>query len=368
MNTTSIVPLFQSRRLPPWLGPTQRALLEELLLAYRAHRGSKRHQLKTIEADEATLLNFFTHARGIPGQLQPEDFERWANHLYLERGVAAATQRGYQTVVRVFMDYVLRQPRLRNAVRGQMGAEAVQVATPENCIVHRRERELERGSARRSFTDQEACAFFDRLDLEIALAYRQCSKALRSLQRDKALFATVLELGLRADEALGLNIDSFEPNPEHPAMGAFGMVRVFGKGSKWRRVPALKAALSEVLQWYVDHVRPAYLAGAVAGEKALFLSERGKRLSYSAMHRQFTRMRELGGLPAELVPHCLRHTSVSNDDMGGLSAEANRLRHGHVYTATLQGYMHYPDAYVRAEFGRAIKKNLQQDVPPHDKT
>lgn len=368
MNTTSVVRLYQLKSLPGWLTAEQRVLLEELLKAYRAFRGSKRHKLRTIEADEATLLDFFTHARGIPGQAQPEHFERWANHLYLERKVAASTQRGYQNTVRLFFDYVLGQPRLRNAIRRAMGQEAVQVATPENCIVHRRERELEADSARRSFTDLECAAFFERIDLEIALAYTQCSKALRSLQRDKALFSAVLELGLRASEATGLNIDSFEPNHDHPSMGAFGVARVYGKGSKWRRVPALKPALSRVLQWYVEHVRPSYLAGAVPGEKALFLSERGARLSYSAFYQQFTRIKELAGLPTELVPHCLRHTSVSNDDMGGLSLEANRLRHGHTYGSTLQGYMHHPDTYVREEFGRAIKKNLQDNPPRHDKS
>lgn len=364
-DTNSIAVLYQTKLQPAWPTPEQAPVLTELLQAYQIHRGSKRHKLKTIRGDEATLMDFFKHAGAIPGEVQPDDFERWANHLYLERGVVPSTQRGYQNVVRTFFDYVLRQPRLRNTVRRQLGLEVVQVATPENCIVHARDRELERESARRAFSDAEAKTFLDRIDQEITHAFAQRSKALRSHQRDKALFSTVLEFGLRADEAIGLNLDSFEPNPDHPAMGAFGMVRVFGKGSKWRQVPALHVALSEVLQWYVEHIRPQYQAKSDEDDKALFLSERGTRLSYAGFYRQYTAMRERAGLPKELVPHCLRHTSVSNDDMGGLSIEANRLRHGHTYASTLQGYMHYPDKYVREEFGRAILRNLDSAGAAH---
>jgi site-specific recombinase XerD len=362
---TGIQEILKPGALPPWLSAEQGEVLDGLFKAYRAHRGSVRHKLTTIAGDERVLLNFFSHAQGVVGQVQPHDFERWANHLYLERHVAAATQRGYQTAVRVFFDYVLREPRLRNLVRQQLGSEPEQVATPENSIVHRRERELERGNPRRSFTQDEAMAFLVEIDRSIVLAHNQHSKSLRAYQRDKAMFCVVLEMGLRADECLGLNDNSFEPNPLHPSMGAFGLARVFGKGSKWRQVPALKAEVSAVLQWYTEHIRPQYLAGARSGERALFLSERGTRLTYPSFHREFTRIRENAGLPRELVPHSLRHTSVSSDDIGGLSLEANRQRHGHVYGSTTQGYTHYPDAYVKGEFGRAINRNIQDKAAAH---
>lgn len=359
MNTTRTLKVVQPEKAQDWATPVQQQVMDELFKAYRKHRGSQRHTAKVIQGGEDVLKDFFRHAQAVPGELQPQDFEAWSDHLYLERGVVSGTQRGYQNAVRVFFEYLLRTPPLRTLVLRQLGRHLVQVSNPENSIVHRRERELERDSARRSFTDVEAKAFLDCIDNEIAVAYAQGSKTLHAMRRNKAMFACVLEMGLRADETVNLNINSFERNPHHPVMGAFGMARVYGKGGKWRTVTVLKPILSVVMQWYVDHVRPGYVGPEQAGETAMFLSEQGNRLSYSAFLREFHRIRELAGLPDELVPHCLRHTSVSNDDMGGLSLEGNRIRHGHTFGSTTQGYMHHPDKYVRKVFNQAIQRNLR---------
>lgn len=359
MNTTRTLKVVQSPRTREWATPAQQAVMDALLLAYRRHRGSKRQAAETIQNGEDVLKSFFAFAGAVPGELQPEDFEAWGNHLYLEQGVSAGTQRKYQNTVRSFFTYATQSPALRTYVLQQLGRQLEQVATPENSIVHRRDRELEEHRSRRSFTVVETLAFIDCIEGEIAIAYAQGSKTLLAMQRNKAMFSCTLEMGLRAAEVLGLNQDSFEPNPDHPLMGNFGIGRVFGKGSKWRRVPVLKPVLSQVLQWYVEHVRPQYVGLANVQEKALFLSERGARLSYSAFRREFHRIRELAGLPDELVPHCMRHTSVSQDDMGGLSLEGNRIRHGHVFGSTTQGYMHHPDQYVRKVFNQAIERNLR---------
>ncbi|WP_162571062.1 MULTISPECIES: tyrosine-type recombinase/integrase [unclassified Variovorax] len=334
--------------------------MDELLEAYRVHRGSLRHRERTVTLEEGIIFDFMRHAQCPPGHTQPHHFEQWGDSLFQQRGVSAGTQRRYQSSVRLFYDYVGREPRLRQRVRDVTGQELVQVATPENCIVHVRVRELEADSSRRSFTDDETQALIERMDLEIRLAHQQRSKALKALRRDKVVFCTVLELGLRAAEVLGLNIDSFERNPKHPKMGRFGLVRVYGKGGVWRSVPILNPDLSRLLQWYLDEVRPDFLGNAANGEKALFLSEQGKRLSYSALYRSFVRMRRLAGLSEELVMHCLRHTSVSNNTMLGLSSESVRLRHGHRHQATTQGYTHFPDKFVQKDFSKVIKRNLKE--------
>ncbi len=357
-NTSSRAKQGQADRRLAWLSDVERALLNELLSAYRVFRRSKRDRIETIEGDEGTLKDFLDHAHGLPGQIGPEHFERWGDSLYQERQVVASTQRRYQATVRVFFDYLQREPRHRLRIRQALGCELVQVATPENSIVHRRDRELERHQPRRSFTHHETARLLQQIDLEIRLAHQQCSKALASLQRNKALVCITLELGLRADEVLGLNLDSFEANPRHPQLGGYGLVRVYGKGGVWRQVPVLQPVTSELLQWYLAVVRPRFELKARAGEKALFLSERGTRLAYSTFHRAYTLLRDLAGLPRELVPHCLRHTSVSNNAMDGLSAEGTRIRHGHVFQSTTQGYTHFPDTFVQKDVSRLIRRNL----------
>lgn len=357
-HTKRIGQLPQAKPRLVWLNEAERALLDELFQAYRHFRTARRDKDKTLRGDEHTLRDFMEHAHALPGQLQPHHFESWCDSLFRERAVVASTQRRYQATVRVFFDYLLREPRFRPRIREVLGAELVQVATPDNSMVHRRERELERGQPRRAFRTAETLQLLNQIDLEIRLADQQFSKALVTLQRNKALVCVVLELGLRADEALGLNTDCFEANPDHPELGDFGMVRVFGKGSVWRLVPVLNPVTSEVLQWYLENVRPRLLRKSPFDTKAVFLSERGTRLAYSSFHRAFRLLLDAAGLPRELVIHCLRHTSVSKDGLG-LSAESTRIRHGHVFQATTQGYTHFPDEFVRNDFSRVIRRNTE---------
>jgi site-specific recombinase XerD len=337
----------------------EQALLREQLEGYRAYRDSRRNTAVGSADALAVILDFLRHAGGIPGQVTPSDFERWSAHLFRERGIVASTKRKYQASVRVFFDYLLREPRYRNRIRQALGNDIIQVATPENCIPHRQQRELDKD--RRAFTQDEIEQLFGVIEQQIGFAYHAGSKSLRAHQRDKAALWLIYKLGLRADELLSLNLGSFEPNPDFPEFGANGYARVLGKGHKWRTVTTLDVSVALILEWYVNQVRPLYLDKAAPGEQALFLSERGHRLSYAALYRQYRFYKDLCGLAIELVPHCLRHSSVSHNDTQGLSLEANRLQHGHTYSATTQTYMHHPDQFVSQEFSRIIQKNLRKE-------
>src|ERR671916_1782610 len=80
--------------------------------------------------------------------------------------------------------------------------------------------------------------------------------------RDRAMFEVAYGCGLRAEELVNLDRGSVEFDAEQ--------LRVLGKGSKTRFVPAGEPALRAVAA-YLERGRPA-LAGAT-GEEALFLSK-----------------------------------------------------------------------------------------------
>lgn len=346
--------------LPDWMSAKQEAVYRTLLDLYEARRYAERHTQDTIKGDRNIVLDFLTHAKRLPGEVQPEHFEAWSKHLYLDREVAAGTQRKYQGAVRTMFKFLCATPRCRNLVRSELGCDIVQVVTAENAIPHRRPNESGR-TERRAMTKAEQDVFFQTLDEEIAHASRTGSKSLPALQRDKAMFHSMKCMGLRADECVGLNLPSFTPDSRFPEQGGFAMGRVFGKGSKWRSVPIDDPILPKVLSWYIEFVRPQYALKADEKDaQALFLSEQGYRISYSALYGRFKRILSLAGLPLDLVPHSLRHASVTDGAMEGLSLYANQLKHGHENASTTQTYMSLPDDFIVNEFARHLRKRMKQ--------
>jgi site-specific recombinase XerD len=338
----------------------QRLVYETLLDWYEARRYSQRHSPVSVAADRNIVLDFLTHAKGIPGQVQPEDFEAWSQHLFVDRELAAGSQRKYQSVVRTMFTYLCATPRCRNLVRSEFDCDIVQVVTPDAAIPHRRPNESGR-RGRRPMTKEEQHIFFKTLDVEITYASHARSKSLAPLQRDKAMFHVTLRLGLRADECVGLDITSFASDSRFAQHGEYAMCRVFGKGAKWRTVPIDDPVVPEVLRWYFELVRPQYelKANAIAA-KAFFLSERGRRLSYSAFYNRFKYICYLANLPDDLVPHSLRHSSVTDGAMEGMSLHANQFKHGHEHASTTQTYIGLPDDFITNEFSRVLEKRTKQ--------
>ena len=78
-------------------------------------------------------------------------------------------------------------------------------------------------------------------------------------------------------------------------------------------MPWAAAAVAE----YLEQVRPRY---GLPGHPALWLTERGERISVRQVDERFAAYRDAAGLPGFLTPHCLRHSYVSHpiEDGAGL--------------------------------------------------
>jgi integrase/recombinase XerC len=147
------------------------------------------------------------------------------------------------------------------------------------------------------------------------------------VRRDRALMELIYSSGLRLAETVGLDIDSID---RHDAT-----VRVVGKGSKVRVVPVGREALLALERWL-------QVRGQLASpqEQALFVSQRGQRLSPRSVQQ---RMQEWGvkqGITSRVHPHMLRHSFASHilESSGDLRAVQELL--GHSDIATTQIYTH----------------------------
>jgi integrase/recombinase XerC/integrase/recombinase XerD len=167
--------------------------------------------------------------------------------------------------------------------------------------------------------------------------------------RDRALFELAYACGLRAEELVSLDVESIDFDRE--------TVRVEGKGSKTRLVPVGEHAVG-ALERYLARARPALAADPDgAGDRALFLSKSGRRLSTSDVRRRLSgwARRAVARSPAlaGAHPHALRHSFATHLLDGGADLRAIQELLGHATISTTQVYTRVESARLRSTYSRA---------------
>ena len=167
--------------------------------------------------------------------------------------------------------------------------------------------------------------------------------------RDRALFELAYACGLRAEELVSLDLESIDFDSE--------TVRVEGKGSKTRLVPVGEHALA-ALERYLARGRPTLAADdGRPGDRALFLSKSGRRLSTSDVRRRLSgwARRAVARSPAlvRAHPHALRHSFATHLLDGGADLRAIQELLGHATISTTQVYTRVESARLRSTYSRA---------------
>ena len=181
----------------------------------------------------------------------------------------------------------------------------------------------------------------------VALAQHQTSNAPPELAaRDHAITELLYGCGLRIAEVTGLDVRPGTAAGWVDAEDA--TAHVLGKGGKWRSLPVGRPALAALVAW-LQH-RPAL---AAADEPALFVSQRGTRLSPDQLRRRLQQQAVQAGLPTRVHPHMLRHSYASHllQSSGDLRAVQELLGHASISTTqvyTKLDYQHLAKAYDAA--------------------
>ena len=160
--------------------------------------------------------------------------------------------------------------------------------------------------------------------------------------RDRALLELMYASGLRASEAIGLDVTDIDLDER--------MLRARGKGSKERIVPVGQAALKAV-RAYLERGR----AGLVKNrsETHLFVNFRGGQLTRQGLYKIVRRHALTAGLADRMSPHTLRHTFATHLLAGGCDLRSVQEMLGHADVATTQLYTHLSsdrlkDVYFKA--------------------
>ena len=160
--------------------------------------------------------------------------------------------------------------------------------------------------------------------------------------RDRALLEVAYACGLRADELVNLDVTSVGFDAEE--------LRVEGKDSKTRIVPAGEAALRAVAR-YLERARPALAAGD--GDEALFLSKSGRRLSTSDVRRRLRVWARHAAVQGGISPHTLRHSFATHLLEGGADVRAIQELLGHASISTTQIYTRVEAARLKSAYARS---------------
>ncbi|MFM6966262.1 MAG: site-specific tyrosine recombinase XerD, partial [Rhodoluna sp.] len=145
--------------------------------------------------------------------------------------------------------------------------------------------------------------------------------------RDRAILELLYATGARISEIISLDLDDLvDPT----------LLRVLGKGSKERIVPVGRFAQT-ALEAYLVRTRPL-LAVNGRGTPALFLNQRGGRLSRQSAWQIIHDASVAAKLPGEISPHTLRHSFATHLLEGGADVRVVQELLGHSSVATTQIY------------------------------
>jgi integrase/recombinase XerD len=160
--------------------------------------------------------------------------------------------------------------------------------------------------------------------------------------RDRAMLELLYATGARISELINLDLDDLvDPT----------LVRLFGKGSKERIVPVGGYA-QRALDAYLVRTRPT-LVGQGKGTPALFLNQRGGRLSRQSAWQIISDAARVAEIPGEISPHTFRHSFATHLLEGGADVRVVQELLGHSSVATTQIYTLVTVDKLREIYGTA---------------
>ncbi len=157
--------------------------------------------------------------------------------------------------------------------------------------------------------------------------------------RDRAMLEVLYGGGLRVSELVGLNLDDLDPESD--------LVRVRGKGRRERLSPVGEMAAGWLRRW-LPLRRPKS-----AHEPAVFLNQRGTRLTTRSVGRLLEAHLLRAGLVDRASPHTLRHSFATHLLDRGADLRSIQELLGHRKLTTTQVYSHVTQERLQAVYQQA---------------
>lgn len=154
--------------------------------------------------------------------------------------------------------------------------------------------------------------------------------------RDKAILEILYSSGARVSEIVGMNLaDVYDMNSDSEQIR---IIKLRGKGGKERIVPMGSFSV-KALDDYLVRVRPMLLLKSDKNKSdALFLNQRGTRISRQSAWQIVVDSAERAGLSEGISPHVFRHSFATHLLDGGADIRVVQEILGHASVTTTQIY------------------------------
>ena len=176
-------------------------------------------------------------------------------------------------------------------------------------------------------------AYLDRGAMErlFALAEARAGAGTFRSTRDRAMLELFYSTGMRLSELVGLNLEDLDLVSDQ--------ARVRGKGKKERLLPVGRPAVSALRAYYLRRDQAMRRVGA-AERRAIFVSERGRRLTPRAVQLAVRRLLDAVSEGRKVTTHSLRHSFATHLLDAGADLRAVQELLGHASLSTTQVYTH----------------------------
>jgi site-specific recombinase XerD len=298
-------------------------VLDEFLESFLSHldlnRGLSPHTLRAYAGDLNVFLAWLAAQQPTPEMVSPEDWSAQLHALierYLmslaEQGVARTAIARKASSIKTFLRYLLREGLMPpesgvnlNFFRPRLGRRLPQFLSVED-------------------VERLRCAFQTRQDVAPWVNLR-----------DEAMLLMLFTAGLRVSELVSLDLEAIDQDQ--------GELRVWGKGGKQRVAFASMGAMI-TLQLYREALKEGV---TLTHAQAVFVNQRGGRLSDRSVHRMLAWLGEAAGFHQAIHPHLLRHSFATFLLNKGADLRVVQELLGHASIRSTQIYTHMTTERLR---------------------
>ena len=290
--------------------PESQTLQKKFLQYLETERRYSKHTVLNYAKDITDLATFSSSQKiSLWSDIKPHHIRSYASQIFID-GLGARSIQRKLSAIRSFMNYLVRENFLKtNPADG--------VKTPK--------------------APQKLPGV---LDVDQINQLLNISQADPISLRDKAIMELLYSSGLRLSELVSLN--PIDLNIQDMSL------TVIGKGNKKRMLPIGSKAIQAIQEWI--KVRSQL---AAPEEEALFVGNRGNRLSRRSVQSRINHWAKKNGLQQTVYPHLLRHSFATHllEASGDLRAVQELL--GHKDISTTQVYTHLDFQHLTETYDKA---------------